>query len=173
MEKSIVAFENELSRLRVGRANPSLLDHVMVDYYNNSTPLNQVASIKVEDVRTLSVTPWEKAMVAPIEKAIMTSGLGLNPVSAGMVIRVPLPALTEDRRREIVKLARDESEKTKVSVRHVRRELNHLIKERLKLKEMTEDEVRREELNIQKITDSYIAKVDSILSDKEKDIMSL
>ena len=139
MQKSIESFKTELGKLRAGRAHPSLLEHIKVDYYGNLTPLNQVASINVENARTLTVTPWDKSMVQPIEKAILTSDLGLNPATAGQVIRVPLPALTEERRRELTKVLRDEGEKAKVSIRNIRRDANNHCKEMLKEKMISED----------------------------------
>jgi len=173
MKKSIVAYKNELSKLRTGRAHPSLLDHVTVDYYGTPTPLNQVANIAIENARTLTVTPWEKNMVQPVEKAIMTSDLGLNPATAGMIIRVPLPALTEERRRSLVKVVREEAEKARVSIRNIRRDANNDFKELLKAKDISEDEEHRAQGDIQKLTDQYIAEVDSVTADKEKDLMEV
>jgi len=171
MQKSIESFKTELGKLRAGRAHPNLLEHIKVDYYGTETPLNQVASINVENARTLMVTPWDKSMVQPIEKAIMTSDLGLNPATAGQVIRVPLPALTEERRRELTKVLRDEGEKARVSIRNIRRDANGDCKELLKAKEISEDDERRGETDVQKLTDKYIAEVESILVNKEKEIM--
>ncbi len=173
MDKSIEAFKTGLSKLRTGRAHPSLLDQVKVDYYGSETPLNQVAAVAVEDARTLTVTPWEKTMVAAIEKAIMTADLGLNPSSAGTVIRVPLPPLTEQRRKDLARVVRDEAEKARVSVRNARREANNDLKDLLKEKEISEDDEHRAQADIQKITDSHIAKIDDIAAEKEKDLMAV
>jgi ribosome recycling factor len=173
MQKSIQSLENELTKLRTGRAHPSLLDHIRIDYYGNETPLNQVASIAVEDARTLTVTPWEKNMVAPIEKAIMKSDLGLNPNSVGTVIRVPLPALTEERRRDLTRIVRDEGEKARVAVRNIRREANQSLKDLLKAKDISEDDERRGEAQIQKVTDKCISEIDQVVGKKEKDLMTV
>ena len=139
MEKSIETFHSELAKLRTGRAHPSLLEHIRVDYYGTPTPLNQVANVNVQDARTLNVSPWEKNMVQVVEKAIMESDLGLNPATTGQLIRIPLPALTEERRRDLTKVLRSEAEKTRVAIRNVRRDANHTVKELLKEKEITED----------------------------------
>jgi len=173
MAKAIESFKNELSKLRTGRAHPSLLEHIKVDYYGNSTPLNQVASITISDSQTLSVTPWDKSMIQPIEKAIINSNLGLNPATAGMVIRVPLPPLTEERRKELVKVVKAEAENAKVSVRNIRRDANNDIKDLLKAKEIGEDEEHHAEDGIQKLTDSHIAEIDKILTDKEKELLEI
>ncbi len=173
MKKSVQLLETDLGKLRAGRAHPSLLDHIRVDYYGTPTALSQVAAIAVENARTLTITPWEKNLIAPIEKAIMTSDLGLNPASAGMVIRVPLPALTEERRRDLVKVVRDEGEKARISIRNIRRDANQLLKDLLKSKEMTEDDERRGVAEIQKVTDGFIAKVDEIISQKEQDLLAI
>lgn len=173
MEKAIEAFKNELSKMRSGRAHPSLLDHVMVDYYGNQTPVNQVANITVEDPRTLGITPWEKSMVPLIEKAILKSDLGLNPATSGNIIRVPLPAMTEARRKEMIKLVRQEAENARVSVRNARRDANTQVKDLLKAKELTEDDERRSEDRIQKLTDKFIAEIDAIVEKKEKDLMEI
>ena len=173
MTKSIESFKGELSKLRTGRAHTSLLDHITVDYYGSETPLGQVAAVKVEDARTLSVTPWEKNMVEPIEKAIMTSDLGLNPTTAGMVIRVPLPALTEERRKEMIKLVRHEGEKARVAIRNIRRDAIHHLKTLLKEKEIGEDEDRRAQEEIQKLTDRHVQQVEQLLEAKEKDLMTI
>src|SRR3990167_4110923 len=162
MDKTIATLKSELTKLRTGRANPSLLEHIKVDYYNVETPLNQVATIAIENARMLAVTPWEKSMVSPIEKAIRTSDLGLNPVTAGTVIRVPLPALTEERRKELAKVVRDEAEKARVAIRNVRREANNDLKELLKEKEISEDDERKAQTKVQKLTDSFIAEVDQM-----------
>ncbi len=173
MVKSIEALKGELSKLRTGRAHTSLLDHITVDYYGSEMPLSQVATIKVEDARMLSVTPWEKNMVAPIEKAIMTSDLGLNPATAGTVIRVPLPALTEERRKDMIKLVRQEGEKARVAIRNIRRDAIHNLKTLLKEKEISEDEERRAQEAIQKLTDIHVEQVEKLLEAKEKDLMTI
>ncbi|KAA3627263.1 MAG: ribosome recycling factor [Proteobacteria bacterium] len=173
MHKSIDSLRQELSKLRTGRAHTSLLDHITVSYYGTDMPLNQVANVGVEDSRTLVINPWEKSMVQPIEKAIMTSDLGLNPTTAGTVIRVPLPPLTEERRKDMVRIVRQEAEGAKVAIRNIRRDANHHIKELLKEKEISEDEDRRAEEGIQKLTDKYVAKVDELLAVKEEELMAI
>ncbi len=173
MKKSIAAMKSELAKIRTGRAHPSLLDHITVEYYGSEVPLSQVANINTEDSRTLSVTPWEKDMVKVIEKAIMTSDLGLNPATAGMTIRVPMPALTEERRRDLVKVVRQEAENGRVSVRNIRRDANNDFKELLKEKEISEDEARRAEERIQKLTDEAIAEIDKLLEEKEQELMEI
>lgn len=173
MGKSIESLKGELTKLRTGRAHTSLLDHITVDYYGNETPLSQVATIAVADARMLTVTPWEKAMVPVVEKAIMTSDLGLNPATSGTVIRVPLPPLTEERRRDMIKLVRQEGENAKIAIRNIRRDANSDIKALLKEKEITEDEERQAEDAIQKLTDKFVAEVDTVLEAKEKDLMEL
>lgn len=173
MQKSLESLRHELSKLRTGRAHPSLLEQIKVDYYGTETPLSRVATINAPDARTLSITPWEKKMVQTIEKAVLNSGLGLNPVTSGEVIRVPMPALTEERRRDLIKIVRQEGEAAKVSMRNIRRDVLADIKELLKEKEITEDEDRRSQEEIQKITDKHIAEVDKILVAKEKDMMEV
>ncbi len=173
MAKSIEALKHELSKLRTGRAHTSLLDHITVEYYGSEMPLSQVATVKVEDARTLSVTPWEKNMVAPIEKAIMTSDLGLNPATAGMVIRVPLPPLTEERRKDMIRLVRQEGEKARVAIRNIRRDAINHLKGLLKEKEISEDEERRAQEAIQKLTDRYVDQVEKLVEAKEKDLMTI
>ncbi len=173
MQKSIEAFKYEMSKLRTGRAHPSLLEHLRVDYYGNETPLNQVANVTVGDARTLVITPWEKRMISVIEKAIMTSDLGLNPATSSDVIRVPLPALTEERRKDLTKIVRNEAENARVSIRNARRDANNALKEALKNKEMPEDEERRMADAVQKLTDKYIAEVDQLLAAKETDLMAI
>jgi ribosome recycling factor len=173
MVKCTESFESNLTKLRTGRAHPSLLEHLTVDYYGSPTGLNQVANIAVESSRMLTVTPWEKNMVAPIEKAIMIADLGLNPATSGMVIRVPLPPLTEERRRSLTKVVRDEAEKARIAVRNVRRDAINDIKELLKAKEISEDEERKAEQDIQKVTDNTIKKIDVICGNKEKDLMEV
>ena len=171
MKKSIDTLRDVLRRLRTGRASTSLLEHITVDYYGTRVPLNQVGSVTVEDARTLVVTPWEKQMVAVVEKAILTSDLGLTPATAGTVIRVPLPAMTEQRRKDLVKVVRSEGENGKVSIRNVRRDALGDIKELLKEREITEDEERKAHDEIQKLTDRFVAEVDTVLAAKEKEIM--
>ncbi|WP_304985395.1 ribosome recycling factor [Coxiella-like endosymbiont] len=173
MEKSVTVLKTELAKLRAGRAHPSLLEHVKVSYYNVDTPLNQVATIAIENPRMLTVTTWEKSIVGPIEKAIQTADLGLNPSTAGMVIRVPLPPLTEERRRELSRVVRDEAEKVRVAIRNIRREANNDLKELLKEKEISEDEERQAQTNIQKLTDEQISEVEKIASQKEADLMAV
>lgn len=173
MKKSVAAFREELSRMRTGRANTSLLEPIRVDYYGAKTPLNQVANVTIEDARTLAVTPWEKDMVPVIEKAIMSANLGLSPVTAGTVIRVPLPPLTEERRKDLVRLARGEAENARVAVRNIRRDIMSDIKELLKEKEITEDEEHKAEVDIQKVTDKHVGQIDEILADKEKELLEV
>lgn len=173
MQKSIEAFKQEISKLRTGRAHPSLLEHIRVDYYGNETPLHQVANVTIGDARTLVITPWEKKMVQVIEKAIMTSDLGLNPATSGEIIRVPLPALTEERRKDLIKIVRTEAETARVSIRNVRRDANNALKESLKKKEIAEDEERRSSDSVQKLTDKYIAEIDKLVASKEADLMSI
>lgn len=173
MAKSVDSLKTELTKIRTGRAHPSLLDHVMVDYYGNPTPIKQVANVVAEDSRTLAVTPWEKPMVAAVEKAIMTANLGLNPASQGTVIRVPMPALTEERRRDLVRVVKSEGESGRIAVRNIRRDANSDFKDLLKDKEISEDESRKAEENIQKLTDKYIAEIDKLLEAKEKEMMEI
>lgn len=173
MQKALEALKNEISKLRSGRAHPSLIEHILVDYYGTPTPLNRVANITTEDARTLQVSPWEKNMVKAIEKAIMTADLGLNPATTGTLIRVPLPPLTEERRKELVKIARQEAENTRVAIRNIRRDANNQIKELLKDKTISEDDERRGEEAIQKLTDKLIAEVDNIVVAKEKDLLEV
>jgi ribosome recycling factor len=173
MQKAIENLQNEFKKMRSGRAHPSLLDQVQVSYYGNDTPLSQVANINVEDARTLSVTPWDRQMVAAIEKAIRTSDLGLNPATAGTVIRIPLPALTEERRKDLVRVVRQEAEHARVSIRNVRRDANADIKTLLKDKAISEDDERRGQEQVQKLTDEFIANIDKLLTEKEHDLMSV
>jgi ribosome recycling factor len=173
MRKCIDSFKNELTKLRTGRANPSILDHVRVDYYGTLMPINQVASVNVTDSRTLTITPWEKKMVTLIEKAILNADLGLNPATTGDVIRVPMPALNEERRKELIKVMRTESEAAKVSIRNARRDANAEFKEGLKAKQITEDEERGLSDEIQKLTDKYVAEVDQVTLAKESDLMAI
>jgi len=173
MGKSVDSLRTELTKIRTGRAHPSLLDHLMVDYYGNETPIKQVANITVEDSRTLAVAPWEKQMVAVVEKAIINSSLGLNPSTAGNLIRIPMPPLTEERRRELVKVVKGEGENTKIAIRNIRRDANSDFKDLLKEKEISEDECRQAEDAIQKHTDRYVAKVDEVIAVKEKELMEI
>ena len=173
MKKSVHALVQEFSKIRTGRAHTSLLEHIAVPYYGNETPLLQLANVAVEDSRTLSITPWEKSLVPAIEKAIMASDLGLNPTTAGTVIRVPLPPLTEERRRDLVKVVRQEAEHARVAVRNIRRDANSEIKEALKEKLITEDEERRGEEGVQKLTDQYIKEIEHQLELKEADLLSV
>ncbi|MBD3639531.1 ribosome recycling factor [Marinobacter pelagius] len=173
MKKSLEALHSAFNKIRTGRAHPAILDSVMVNYYGQETPLKQVASVNVEDNRTLTVSPWEKNLVPTIEKAIMTSDLGLNPATSGDVIRVPMPMLTEETRREMVKQAKADAEHGRVSIRNARRDANNMIKELLKEKEITEDDERRGEDEIQKLTDKYIAEVEKMLKSKEEDLMAV
>jgi ribosome recycling factor len=173
MGKCVTAYRNELKRLRTGRANTSLLEHIRVEYYGSEVPLQQVANVAVEDARTLTIVPWEKQMVPVIEKAIMKSDLGLTPATAGTVIRVPLPALTEERRRDLTKVVRHEAENARVAIRNVRRDVMHELKEMLKEKLVSEDDDRRAQDEVQKLTDKYVAEVDHVLADKEKELMQV
>lgn len=173
MSKSVVALQTELTKIRTGRAHTSLLDHITVEYYGSQVPLNQVANVGVEDSRTLTVTPWEKDMVQVIEKAIMGSDLGLNPATAGTVIRVPLPALTEERRKDMIRVVRNEAEGGRIAVRNIRRDAMHDVKELLKEKMIGEDEEHRAESEIQTITDKYIAAIDEVLAVKEAELMEI
>ena len=171
MQKSVSAFSQTLTKLRTGRAHPSLLEQISVSYYGTETPLNQVANVAVDDARTLSVTPWEMQMIPEIEKAIMNSELGLNPVTAGKVIRVPLPDLTEERRKDLARLVKQEAEQGRVAVRNIRRDAISDFKSLLKEKEITEDDLRKAEADIQQVTDKYVAEVDKVSEDKQKEIM--
>nr|WP_267332241.1 MULTISPECIES: ribosome recycling factor [Gilliamella] len=171
MEKSIEAFQNHISKVRTGRASPSLLDGIMVEYYGSPTPLRQLANVVAEDARTLAITVFDKSLTPMIEKAVLTSDLGLNPASAGTVIRVPLPPLTEERRRDLTKIVRNEAEQGRVSIRNIRRDANDQIKALLKDKEISEDDERKSQDLIQKATDAAIKKLDAVLADKEKELM--
>jgi ribosome recycling factor len=173
MDKSIAALVGELAKIRTGRAHPSLLEHITVDYYGSQVPLNQAANINAEDARTLSVVPFDKSMVAAIEKAIMTSDLGLNPATSGANIRVPLPALTEERRASLVKVVHAEGEQAKVAIRNIRRDANSQLKDFLKEKELTEDDVRRGETMVQQLTDEHVGKVDELIAIKERELMEI
>jgi ribosome recycling factor len=173
MSKSVEALTLAMAKIRTGRAHPSLLDHVMVSYYGSDMPIKQVANVSVEDGRTLAVTPWEQSMVAPVEKAILNSDLGLNPSSAGNVIRVPLPPLTEERRKDLIRVVRQEAEQARVAIRNVRRDANSELKEMAKEKMISEDDERRGEDMVQKLTDQFVKDVDQVLEEKEKDLMAI
>jgi ribosome recycling factor len=173
MHKSISSLKEALTKIRTGRAHTSLLDHIMVPYYGSDVPLTQAANVAVADARTLTVTPWEKNMVPAIEKAIMTSDLGLNPVTVGGVIRINLPSLTEERRRDLIKIVRGESEGARVAIRNIRRDANNDLKKLVKDKAISEDEERRAQDDIQKLTDKCIADVDKILEAKEAELMEI
>jgi ribosome recycling factor len=173
MKKSIEALRNDLGKVRTGRAHPGLLDHVTVDYYGTQTPLSGVANVTLIDARTIGVTPWEKKMVSAIEKAIRESDLGLNPAAVGDTVRVPMPALTEERRKELIKVVRGEGETARVAVRNLRRDANHALKEALKKKEISEDEERRAQEEVQKLTDRHVAEVDKMLQHKEAELLAV
>ncbi|MFQ5469576.1 MAG: ribosome recycling factor [Gammaproteobacteria bacterium] len=173
MGKSIDSLKQTFAKMRTGRAHPSLLEHIKVSYYGNEVPLSQAATVNAYDARTLVIAPWEKNMISVVEKAILTSDLGLNPSTAGNVIRVALPPLTEERRKEMIKVAKAEAEASRVAIRNIRRDAISDIKELLKEKEITEDDDRRAQDEIQKITDRYIADVENCLTDKEKDLMEI
>lgn len=171
MQKSFENLEVNFAKIRTGRAHPSILDSIMVDYYGSLVPISQVANINLEDSRTLTVQPWEQPMVAKVEKAIMTSDLGINPATTGNLIRIPMPALTEERRKDFIKIARSEAENSRVAIRNIRRDANSDIKALLKDKEITEDEARSSEEQIQKFTDSIIKKIDAALAEKEASLL--
>ncbi|MFY8272641.1 ribosome recycling factor [Pseudoalteromonas sp. SSDWG2] len=173
MQKSVAALGSQLSKIRTGRAHPALLDGITVSYYGADTPLNQVANVTIEDSRTLAISVFDKSLAQAVEKAIMTSDLGLNPASAGTVIRVPLPPLTEERRKDLIKIVRGEVESGRVAVRNIRRDANSDIKGLLKDKEISEDEARQGEDEIQKLTDKYIKEMDAQLSAKEEELMEI
>lgn len=171
MEKSVEALKSQINKVRTGRASPSLLDGIMVEYYGAATPLRQLANITADDSRTLAITVFDRALAPAVEKAIMASDLGLNPSSAGTIIRVPLPPLTEERRKDLIKIVRNDAEQGRVSVRNARRDANDKIKALLKDKEISEDDERRAQDEIQKLTDNFIKKVDEALEQKEKELM--
>lgn len=173
MEKSISALKSQLSKIRTGRAHPSLLDSIQVSYYGADTPLKQLANVIAEDSRTLALTVFDKSAAQAVEKAIMQSDLGLNPMSAGTTIRIPMPPLTEERRKDLIKVVRAEAEQGRVAVRNIRRDANSDVKELLKEKEISEDESRKAEENTQKLTDEFIKQIDSLLQDKEKELMEI
>lgn len=173
MKKTVDTVRQELSRLRTGRASTALLEHISVDYYGSATPLDQVATVSVADARTITVNPWEKRMVPVIEKAILESDLGLNPVTAGEIIRIPLPALTEERRREITKVVRAEGENGKVAIRNIRRDALHHVKELVKEKEISQDDEKRAGDRVQELTDKFVAEIDGVVSEKEQEVMEI
>lgn len=173
MRKSIESMRSEMAKIRTGRASSAVIDHIMVDYYGSPTAINQVANVSVQDARTLAVQPWEKNMVPVVEKAIMQANLGFNPVTAGDIIRIPMPALTEDRRKEMVKIAASEGENGKVAIRNIRRDANSDFKELLNDKEISEDDDHRAQDQIQKLTNQYVAEVDSIVAEKETEILTV
>lgn len=171
MGKSLDSLRTELAKIRTGRAHPSLLEHVHVDYYGSEVPISQAASVSIEDARTLAVTAWDKTMIQPLEKAIMSSDLGLNPVTAGTIIRIPLPPLTEERRVDLGKIVHHEGENTKIAIRNIRRDANHHIKELLKSKDISEDDDHRAETEIQQITDKHVKAADEIVALKEQELL--
>ena len=173
MGKSIEAFKNDLAKVRTGRAHTGLLDHVMVDYYGSATPLNQVAKVILVDSRTIGVTPFEKKMIQTVDKSIRESGLGLNPVTSGDTVRVPMPALTEERRKELIKVVKHEAENARVSIRNLRRDANNTLKEALKKKDVSENDERRAQDDVQKLTDRHIAEIEKLLQDKEKELLAV
>ncbi len=173
LAKSVEALENELAKVRTGRAHPSLLDHITVSYYGSPTPLKQVANVSVEDGRTLVVQPWEQNMVSAVEKAILESDLGLNPNTAGTVMRIPMPPLTEERRKSLIKVVRGEAEQSRVAIRNIRRDANSDLKDLVKEKMISEDDERRGQEIIQKLTDQHVKEIDDVLKKKEEDLMSI
>ncbi len=173
MQKSLEALKNDLGKVRTGRAHAGILDHVQVDYYGSMLPINQVANINLIDARTIGVTPWEKKLAPVIEKAIRDSDLGLNPSSVGDTVRVPMPALTEERRKDLIKVVRGEAENARVAIRNLRRDANHTLKEGMKAKSISEDDERRAQEEVQKLTDRYIAEIDKALAQKESDLMAV
>ena len=173
MKKSIESLQHDLAKVRTGRAHPSLLDQIHVDYYGSPTPLSQVANLTLIDARTIGVQPWEKNMFNPVEKAIRESDLGLNPASMGDIIRVPMPALTEERRKELVKVVKQEAEGAKIAVRNIRRDANEQLKKVLKDKAVTEDEERRAQDDVQKMTDKFVAEIDKMITEKEAEILKV
>jgi len=173
MQKAVESLQHEMSKIRTGRAHASLLDHVQVDYYGTPTALSQVANITSSDARTLTVTPWEKSMMQAIEKAILTSDLGLNPATSGTTIRVPLPPLSEERRKEMIRIVRHEAEQGRVAIRNIRRDANQTLKDSVKAQDISEDDERRASEVVQKLTDQYIAEIETVLQVKEKDLMQI
>ena len=173
MDKSIEAFRLDLTKIRTGRAHPSLLDHVMVDYYGAQTPLTQASNVTVEDARTLTVTAWDKSMVQVIEKAILESDLGLNPATSGAVMRIPLPPLSEERRRDLIKVTKSEAENSRVAIRNIRRDAIHQLKDLAKNKEISEDDAHKGEDQVQKLTDVHVKKIDELLAEKEREMLEI
>jgi ribosome recycling factor len=173
MQRSIEAFKNDLAKIRTGRAHTGLLDHIQVDYYGSNVPISQVANLTLIDARTIGVQPWEKKMVAVVEKAIRESDLGLNPATQGDLIRVPMPALTEERRRELTKVVKSEGETAKVAVRNLRRDANEQLKKLVKDKDISEDDERRAGDEVQKLTDKYVAEIEKLVQSKEAEIMTV
>ena len=173
MKRTVEMLREDFIKIRTGRASTGLLEHIMVEYYGTPTPINQVAQIGVADARTLTVQPWEKSMVAPVEKAIRSSDLGLNPATSGMLIRVPLPPLTEERRRELTKFVRHLGEEAKVAIRNLRRDANEQVKKLTKAKEISEDDESRAEKDIQKLTDNFVSSIDQCVAEKEKEVMTV
>ena len=173
MQKSVEALKTDLAKVRTGRAHTGLLDHVMVDYYGSMVPVNQVANITLIDARTIGVQTWEKPMLGKVERAIRDSDLGLNPANMGELLRVPMPALTEERRRDLTKVVRHEGETAKVAIRNLRRDANQHLKDAVKDKEISEDDERRAEDEIQKLTDKYVAEIDKLLAQKEQELMQI
>lgn len=173
MDKTLETLKADLGKVRTGRAHTGILDHVMVDYYGTPTPINQVANISLIDARTISVTPWEKKLVSAVDKAIRDSDLGLNPANMGETVRVPMPALTEERRRDLTKVVRSEAENAKVAVRNVRRDANTALKDLIKAKQISEDDERRAQDDVQKLTDRHIAEIDKALAVKEAELMAV
>jgi len=173
MQKSLESLKNDLGKIRTGRAHTGILDHVHVEYYGSPVPLSQIANVTLLDSRTIGVQPWEKPMIGKVEKAIRDADLGLNPSTMGEIIRVPMPPLTEERRKELIKVVKSEGEDSKIAVRNLRRDANNTLKEALKKKEVSEDDERRAQDDIQKLTDRYVAEVDKLLAEKEKDLMAI
>jgi ribosome recycling factor len=173
MQKSVEALKHDYAKVRTGRAHTGLLDHITVDYYGSMVPLQQVAQVGLGDARTITVQPWEKKMIPVVEKAIRDSDLGLNPTTSGDIVRVPMPPLTEQRRKELVKVVRHEGENAKVAVRNLRRDANHHVKELLKAKDISEDDDRRAEDAIQKLTDRFVSEIDKLITEKEKEVMTV
>ncbi len=173
MKKTVDSTREDMARIRTGRASTALLDHLTVDYYGSPTPINQVASVSVSDARTLTVQPWEKHMIAVIERAILESDLGLNPVTAGQTMRLPLPPMTEERRIELGKVVRQEGENGKIAIRNIRRDAIHTVRDLLREKEITQDEAKQSEQALQSLTDTYVALIDGIVADKEREVMAV
>ncbi len=173
MKKTVDSTRDDMARIRTGRASTALLDHLTVDYYGSPTPINQVASVSVSDARTLTVQPWEKHMIAVIERAILESDLGLNPVTAGQTMRLPLPPMTEERRIELGKVVRQEGENGKIAIRNIRRDAIHTVRDLLREKEITQDEAKQSEQALQSLTDTYVALIDGIVADKEREVMAV